>query len=50
MMDLNGQYAKYRHALQRATCHLWQGRFYSCVLDTADWETAVLRHFGVPEW
>ena len=41
MMDVNGQYSKYRHALKRATGHLWQGRFYSCVLDTPHWETAL---------
>jgi len=41
MMDLNGQYAMYRHTRDRASGHVWQGRFYSCVLDTPHWETAL---------
>ena len=41
MMDVNGQYAIYRHGLKRQSGHLWQGRFYSCVLDDAHWETAL---------
>ena len=41
MMDLNGQYATYRHATQRTTGHVWQNRFYSCVLDDAHWQTAL---------
>jgi putative transposase len=27
------QYAKYRNGKSRATGHLWQGRYFSCVLD-----------------
>jgi len=41
MMDVNGQYAMYRNAIHRTSGHLWQGRFYSCVLDTPHWETAL---------
>ena len=41
MMDVNGQYAIYRNATQRMTGHVWQHRFYSCVLDDAHWETAL---------
>jgi len=41
MMDVNGQYATYRNATQRTSGHVWQNRFYSCVLDTAHWETAL---------
>ena len=41
MMDLNGQYATYRNATQRTTGHVWQHRFYSCVLDDAHWQTAL---------
>ena len=41
MMDLNGQYATYRNATRRTTGHVWQNRFYSCVLDDAHWETAL---------
>ena len=33
MMDVNCQYAIYRNATQRTTGHIWQHRFYSCVLD-----------------
>ena len=35
MMDLSGLYATYRNAVHRHTGHLWQGRFYSAVLDSA---------------
>ena len=41
MMDVNGRYATYRHALERRSGKFWQGRFYSCVLDDAHWETAL---------
>ncbi len=41
MMDVNGRYATYRHALERRSGRFWQGRFYSCVLDDAHWETAL---------
>ena len=41
MMDVNGQYAIYRNATQRTSGHVWQHRFYSCVLDDAHWETAL---------
>ena len=41
MMNVNGQYAGYRHAAQKRRGHLWQGRFFSCVLDDAHWATAL---------
>ena len=41
MMDLSGLYATYRNAVHRHTGHLWQSRFYSAVLDTAHWATAL---------
>ena len=41
MMDVNGRYATYRHALERRCGKFWQGRFYTCVLDDAHWETAL---------
>ena len=34
-------YATYRNATQRTTGHVWQNRFYSCVLDDSHWETAL---------
>ena len=41
MMDLSGLYATYRNAVHRHTGHLWQSRFYSAVLDSAHWATAL---------
>ena len=41
MREVNGQYATYRIATQRATGGVWQNRFYSCVLDDSHWETAL---------
>ena len=41
MMDLNGLYATYRNATHRHTGRVWQGRFYSAVLDPAHWATAL---------
>ena len=41
MMDLNGLYATYRHVTPRHTGRVWQGRFYSVVLDPAHWATAL---------
>ncbi len=41
MMDLNGLYATHRNVTHRHTGSLWQGRFYSAVLDTAHWATAL---------
>ena len=41
MMDVNGHYAAYRNATHHHTGRVWQGRFFSCVLDTAHWETAL---------
>lgn len=41
MMQVNGQYATYRNATQRTSGRIWQNRFYSCVLDTHHWETAL---------
>lgn len=41
MMDVNGHYAIYRNATQRTRGHLWQDRFFSCVLDAAHWATAL---------
>ncbi len=41
MMDLNGLYATYRNVTHHHTGRVWQGRFYSCVLDDAHWETAL---------
>ena len=41
MMDLNGLYATHRNVTHHHTGRVWQGRFYSCVLDDAHWETAL---------
>ena len=41
MMDLNGLYATYRNATHRHTGRVWQGRFYSAVLDPAHGATAL---------
>ena len=41
MMDLSGLYATYRNAVHRHTGHLWQSRFYSAVLDSDHWATAL---------
>ena len=41
MMNVNGQYSAYRHAAQKLRGHLWQGRFFSCVLDDDHWATAL---------
>jgi putative transposase len=41
MMDVNGRYATYRNATQRTRGHIWQDRFFSCVLDDAHWATAL---------
>lgn len=41
MMNVNGQYSAYRHASLKRRGHLWQGRFFSCVLDDAHWATAL---------
>ena len=35
MMDLNGLYATYRNVTHRHTGRVWQGRFYSAILDAA---------------
>ncbi len=41
MMQVNGQYATYRNTTHCTTGRIWQNRFYSCVLDTHHWETAL---------
>jgi len=41
MMDVNGHYATYRNATQRTSGHVWQDRFFSCVLDHAHYATAL---------
>ncbi len=41
MMDVNGHYATYRNATQRTRGHIWQDRFFSCVLGAAHWATAL---------
>ena len=38
--QVHGRYASYWNASHRSSGHAWQGRFYSCPLDTAHlWET-----------
>jgi putative transposase len=41
MMNLNGFYSAYRHGTERRRGRLWQGRFFSCVLEDAHWATAL---------
>ena len=41
MMDLNGLYSTYSNTKRQRTGPSWQGRFRSCVLDTAHWENAL---------
>ena len=41
MMDRNGWYATYRNVTHPHTGRVWQGRFYSAVLDPAHWATAL---------
>ena len=41
MMDLNGLYATHRNVTPRHTGRVWQGRFYSAVLDPALGATAL---------
>ena len=43
MMNVNGQYSAYRHAAQKLRGHLWQGRFFFCVLDDDHWANALNR-------
>lgn len=33
LREVHGRYARYRNAIERATGHLWQGRYYSCALE-----------------
>jgi len=35
LREINMRYAQYRNAIERASGHLWQGRFYSCPIDPA---------------
>ncbi len=41
MQHLTGQYAQYLHGRLNRRGRLWQGRFYSCVLDTPHFLTAL---------
>ncbi len=41
MMNVNGFYSAYRNATQRRAGRLWQGRFFSCLLDGHHWATAL---------
>jgi putative transposase len=41
MHDLHGAYAVYYNRKYRFNGHLWQGRFYSCVLDPERFWTAI---------
>jgi putative transposase len=34
LRDINGRYATYLNARQGATGHVWQGRYYSCAMDS----------------
>ncbi|PYT51045.1 MAG: hypothetical protein DMG44_03890 [Acidobacteria bacterium] len=33
----HGRYASYWNAAHRSSGHVWQGRFYSCPLDSHHW-------------
>ncbi len=33
MREVNGSYARYRNAIDRTSGHLWQNRYYSCVVE-----------------